>query len=289
MPGEGKKDGDDSSTITDFREFHTENSAHFEVTMSADQMKRAEKAGLEKVFKLKTTISTSNMVLFDEEGKIAKYNTAVDILKDFCKLRKKVYVERKGFLVRKITREKEILSNKARFILMVVEGELEIRKKKKADLLKELQKKGFKTMSELDAILESDDINSSEPAEEKDGAAGDEEAEKTDYDYLLGMNLWSLSYEKLKKTTIEMMWDRDLEALLKGLDDMDAQELKEEEEAAQMTDGPRKKDAAKRGAPPKKGPSRAASRPNVDAEDAKLDKALLRRPLQEGGADADEA
>jgi DNA topoisomerase-2 len=140
MPGEGKKDGDDSqSTITDFREFHTENSAHFEVTMSADQMKRAEQAGLEKVFKLKTTISTSNMVLFDDEGKIAKYNTAVDILKDWCKLRKKVYVERKGFLVRKITREKEILSNKARFILMVVEGELEIRKKKKADLLKELQ------------------------------------------------------------------------------------------------------------------------------------------------------
>merc|ERR1719394_800297 len=71
----------------------------------------------------------------------------------------------------------------------------------------------------------------------------DHEAEKSDYDYLLGMNLWSLTYEKveeikkqhelkkqeleeLKKTTIEMMWDRDLEALLKGLDDMDAQELK---------------------------------------------------------------
>ena len=27
------------------------------------------------------------MVLFDAEGKIAKYNTALDILKEFCRLR----------------------------------------------------------------------------------------------------------------------------------------------------------------------------------------------------------
>merc|ERR1719293_267158 len=178
---------------------------------------------------------------------------------EFCKLRRKVYEERKGFLVRKITREKEILSNKARFILMVVEGELEIRKKKKADLLKELQKKGFKTMSELDAILESDDINSSEP-EEKEGAAGDDEAEKTDYDYLLGMNLWSLTYEKVEeikkqheqkvqelnillKTTIEQMWDRDLDALLKCIEEQEALEAEEAEQIASYTDGRRKKDA----------------------------------------------
>merc|ERR1712217_118155 len=154
MPKEGKKAEDDSdSTITDFREYHTENTVHFEVFLTAAKMAEAEKAGLEKTFKLKTSISTTNMTLFDAEGKIAKYNTALDILSDFCKLRRKMYDERKGFLVAKLKREKEILSNKARFILMVVKGELELRKKKKAELLKELQKKGFKPMSELDEIM----------------------------------------------------------------------------------------------------------------------------------------
>merc|ERR1712087_924303 len=102
-------------------------------------------------------MGTSNMVLFDAENKINKYASALDILQDFCKLRQKVYDQRKAYLVAKLTREKEILSNKARFILMVVKGELELRKKKKADLLKELQKKGFKTMSELDAIMDKVD------------------------------------------------------------------------------------------------------------------------------------
>merc|ERR1719379_674137 len=94
------------------------------------------------------------MMLFDAEGKIAKYNTSLDILVEFCKLRREVYEKRKDYLVSKLTREREILSNKARFILMVVQGELELRKKKKADLLRELRKLGFTPMSELDKIMQ---------------------------------------------------------------------------------------------------------------------------------------
>merc|ERR1719356_557119 len=143
-------------------------------------MKKVEEQGLEKSFKMKACISTSNMVLFDGEGKIAKYNTSLDILTDFCKLRKKVYDRRKAYLVAKLQREQEILSNKARFILMVVKGELELRKRKKADLLSELKKKGFKPMSELDAITAGRSVD--EPESKDDGA------EKSDYDYLLNMN-----------------------------------------------------------------------------------------------------
>merc|ERR550537_879951 len=99
-------------------------------------------------------MSITNMMLFDAEGRIAKYDSALDILKEFVNLRLSVYDARKKYLIAKLTREREILSNKARFILMVVKGEIELRKRKKADLLKELKKKGFKTMTELDAILE---------------------------------------------------------------------------------------------------------------------------------------
>ncbi|CAJ1376688.1 unnamed protein product [Effrenium voratum] len=89
--------------IEDFREHHSESSVHFEITLSAAKLKEAEKAGLEKTFKLKSSISTSNMVLFDAEGKIAKYNSSLDILQEFCKLRRQVYVKRKDFLVAKLT------------------------------------------------------------------------------------------------------------------------------------------------------------------------------------------
>merc|ERR1740123_583505 len=128
MPQEGKKPEEASdSTISDFREYHTENSVHFEVMMTPEQMQRAEQQGLEKLFKLKTSVSLSNMVLFDAQGKIGKYSSALDIIKEFCVLRLKMYEERKKYLVAKLTREKEILSNKARFIIMVVKGELELR------------------------------------------------------------------------------------------------------------------------------------------------------------------
>lgn len=307
MPAEGKKGGEDesNSTISDYREYHTENNVHFEITMTRDQMQEAEKAGLEKTFKVKSSIATSNMVLFDAEGKIAKYNTALDILQDFCQLRRRVYVDRKGHLVAKMTRESEILSNKARFILMVVKGELELRKKKKAELLKELQKKGFKKMSELDAILEEEEARrTGKPVPTKaplsEDAGAEEDAEKTDYDYLLGMPLWSLTYEKveeikkqhetkvqeldvLNKTTIEQLWDRDLEAILNGLDEIDALEQAEAEAAAGYAEGRRKKDSSKAAAAAAK--RKPAPKPKTDED--KAEKALLKCPLQDGAGSSE--
>merc|ERR1719316_2085949 len=113
------------------------------------------------------------MMLFDAEGKIAKYDSSLDILSEFCKLRQKVYDKRKDYLVSKLTREREILSNKARFILMVVQGELELRKKKKADLLRELKELRFTPMSELNAIMKGKDNRKFPGAKDKDGEAAE--------------------------------------------------------------------------------------------------------------------
>merc|ERR1712072_244761 len=174
MPGEKKSEESSGHMIEDFREYHTENTVHFTVTMTSEKMKEAEKIGLDKVFKLKSSVSTANMMLFDAEGKIAKYETALDILTEFCKVRRGAYDRRKDYLVSKLTREKEILSNKARFILMVVNEELEIRKKKKEVLLKELQKLKFTPMSELNAIMKGKDNrkdNKKKKEEEEDAEA----------------------------------------------------------------------------------------------------------------------
>lgn len=256
------------------------------------------------MFKLKSSLSTSNMVLFDHEGKIAKYNTALDILKDFCKLRRRMYDKRKAHMVAKLSRDKEILSNKARFILMVVKGEIELRKRKKADLLKDLQKRGFKPMSELDAMVDSKKIA---PKDEKSTVEEDldneePDAEKSDYDYLLGMNLWSLTFEKveeikkqleikeqelraLKAMSIETMWDRDLVAVAKGLDEIEALEAEEADAAEDAATGRRKKGT---GASKKKAAPKAASRKRSVVDDS-IDEALMSLPVQIGAGLDDDA
>ena len=58
-------------------------------------MAAAEAEGLEKKFKVTTNVSTSNMVCFDAEGRIRKYETVEEILNDFYQLRLRYYAKRK--------------------------------------------------------------------------------------------------------------------------------------------------------------------------------------------------
>merc|ERR1719359_1719410 len=107
----------------------------------------------------------------------------------------------------------------------MVQGELELRKKKKVVLLQELKKLGFTPMSELNRIMKGKGVETvdGDGAAAKGEDADGDDAEKSDYDYLLGMNLWSLTFEKveeikklleakkkeldiMRKTTIEQMW-----------------------------------------------------------------------------------
>lgn len=52
----------------------------FELILSEQNMNIAKQEGLEKKFKLTTTIGTTNMHLFDSHGKIKKYDTPEDVL-----------------------------------------------------------------------------------------------------------------------------------------------------------------------------------------------------------------
>jgi DNA topoisomerase-2 len=51
--------------------------------MTEAEMRAAENEGLEKKFKMNTTMTTGNMVCFDLNGKIKKYTSAEEILADF--------------------------------------------------------------------------------------------------------------------------------------------------------------------------------------------------------------
>jgi DNA topoisomerase II len=63
--------------------------------MAATDVEKAEEKGLVEFFKLTNKINTSNMICFDFDGKIKKYNSAEEIIEDFYPVRLSYYQKRK--------------------------------------------------------------------------------------------------------------------------------------------------------------------------------------------------
>ena len=134
--------------VEDLRENHTYNRVCFEVTLLdeyAKKFKQDEELFI-KTFNLQTTINIKNMVLFSPEGKLKKYNSIEEILETFYGLRLKYYHLRKDYMISVLKKEVATLSNKARFIKMVIEDELIIKRKKRAVLVNELYDLKFDTL-----------------------------------------------------------------------------------------------------------------------------------------------
>lgn len=84
-----------TSFIKDYDDYNTHRDVHFVLRMEEKHMKAALEEGLEEKFKLSKTIATSNLVAFDPEGRITKYATVEDIMKEFFAIRIKFYEKRK--------------------------------------------------------------------------------------------------------------------------------------------------------------------------------------------------
>merc|ERR1712172_2268 len=186
--------------ITDYKEYHTDKTVKFVVSMAADKLRAAEQTkGLHTFFKLQTTISCDNMVLFDQNGCMKKYNDAGEILKDFYDLRFAFYGKRKQYLEGMLEAEALKLSNQARFILEKCDGSLKIENKKKKVMIADLERKNFdpdpvKRWKATQAKLENASMSDVEDSEDSDA---EENTKDADYDYLLGMAMWSLTQERI--------------------------------------------------------------------------------------------
>jgi len=140
--------------IEEIREYHQENRVHFVLKVpKLQEIKASGLDAIEKKFKLCSSISANNYVLFNHEGKICRYNSEEEILKEFFVLRKALYERRKEYLLARLLKECETLSNKVRFILGVISGEIKVSRVKKRDIVRNLKRMGFKTQSELNEIL----------------------------------------------------------------------------------------------------------------------------------------
>ena len=101
---------------------------------------------MEKVYdflKLSTSKKFSNMVGFDGQNHIHRYKSVVEILEEFYNLRMKHYIQRKTYLISRLTREVEINRMKVKFINEMIEEKFKIRKETKDVLFKMMEESGY--------------------------------------------------------------------------------------------------------------------------------------------------
>lgn len=185
------------STIKDYEEHHTDTTVHFKLHMKPEGMKAAEEEGFDSRFKLTTTMGTSNMVCFDLNGKIKKYSSPEEMMQDFFPKRLEYYGLRKQHLADELNKQFERLSNQARFVTMIIKKELVVSNKKKSVIVSELRDLKFRPFPKNGG--KPLDAGETEDAMEEDEDQGND----NDYDYLLGMAIWSLTEEKVKKLLAE--------------------------------------------------------------------------------------
>jgi DNA topoisomerase-2 len=87
------------SFIKDYKEFNDHKNVHFVIQLDEKHMKAALAEGLAERFKLNKTVATSNLVAFDLQGRIRKYETVQDILEEFYGYRLSMYTKRKVCLL----------------------------------------------------------------------------------------------------------------------------------------------------------------------------------------------
>ena len=108
---------------------------------------------LVKDLKMKKTFHTSNMHLFHPTRGIHKYANAEEILRDFVELRLEHYKKRKAHLVDVLQKRAVMCGHRAKFVSMVIEGDLVVFKKKKKDLEAEMSQTFPKIEGNYDYLL----------------------------------------------------------------------------------------------------------------------------------------
>ena len=141
--------------VKDYDDMSKDTSVDFVITLQKGKLDELESQqldngcnGLEKIFKLFTTATTTNMHLFDAEDKLKKYETVAQIIDDYYDTRSQMYLIRKNYLIDIINQELVLLTNKSRYIQENLAGTIDLRKKKKDEVTAMLQHKGFAIIGE---------------------------------------------------------------------------------------------------------------------------------------------
>ena len=94
-------------------------------------------------FNLATTLTTSNMHLFDAVGRLRKYSSIVEIIDEYYITRLELYQVRKNYLIDKLTNELIIIENKVKYIREVLASTIDLRRMSQDAVYKLLSDKEY--------------------------------------------------------------------------------------------------------------------------------------------------
>lgn len=182
--------------IRDMTQHNGANDVHIKFLPSKDFIPDIDTPGNLDV--LKNRSSLKNMILISTKGVLKKYDSAEDILLEWCDWRLDMYKTRIKLLIEKINLNISIVSNRLKFVKQIVDSKLNI------------------NVDEVDELLQSRNFEKFEVGAKKG------------YNYLLDMPMRSMTLAKitsledelakmkseldyLKRTTPEKEWTKDLE------------------------------------------------------------------------------
>lgn len=196
----------DDKIIKDYNKKCSDTKIDIEISMTREKVIELFDSGddkIYKIFKLESKLNLNNMILFNSEGILKKYNYVSDILEEFFNYRLLKYADRKDYLIQQKKRDLLILNNRIKFIKDINSNNIIINNKSKVEVENKLVQLAY------------DKVDDS-------------------YGYLLDMKLYSLTKEKIvdlenefkkeevilneiSNISIETMWLNDLQELKKAL------------------------------------------------------------------------
>lgn len=158
----------EKNIIKDYSKNDTDIDVDITINITREKLKDIEdnKEDLVNIFSLESYLSMGNLILWNANGKIKKYESVYEVIDDFYSVRLDYYGKRKDYILEKLEKEKKIILNRMKFINAILKGTLKINNVKKDVIEEELIK------MEIDKVDDS-------------------------FNYLLNMPLISLTNEKL--------------------------------------------------------------------------------------------
>ena len=223
VPGkDGKKV---PSLVKDFDDISKDTNVDFTITFAKGKLEELEKArgdhgcnGLEKLLKLYTTNTTTNMHLFDAKDNLKKYENVSSIIDDYYETRLTLYQTRKNFMINALEQELILLSNKAKYIQENLDGSIDLRKKTKTQVIQMLEGKDYDKIENDDEYkyltkMPMDSVTE-ENVEKLRRDKGNKDTELATIKGTTINQMWTTEIDKFKDLYIEYKEDR--ERLMNG-------------------------------------------------------------------------
>ena len=188
----------ESLGIKEYIDMSTDTSVEFTITFNTGVVKKLLSQeyengvnGLEKLLKLYSLHSVTNMHLFDKDERLKKYDTPETIILEYYSIRLEYYNKRKIYLIDKLSKELDLLSNKARYIKCLLDDTIDLRRKSKKDIYTLLNDMKFSKNNNND---KNDNNNNND-----DNDNDIENKQLNSFNYLIKMPMDSVSIENIDK------------------------------------------------------------------------------------------